>query len=167
MKKSFSLLSRVLAVSVAVLMTTPVWADKPSWAGNGKEGKSDKSAEKSAKQGGKHDEHHDSEIKLNAYFGSQQRDVAHAYYGEQFRAGKCPPGLAKKNNGCLPPGQAKKWAVGQPLGGLQYYGVPLDLARRLGVPPSGHEYVRVGADILLITIGTGMVIDAIEDLGRM
>ena len=28
--------------------------------------------------------------------------------------GGCPPGLAKKNNGCLPPGQAKKmYRVGQ------------------------------------------------------
>ena len=28
--------------------------------------------------------------------------------------GSCPPGLAKKNNGCLPPGQAKKlYNVGQ------------------------------------------------------
>jgi hypothetical protein len=28
--------------------------------------------------------------------------------------GSCPPGLAKKNNGCLPPGQAKKlYSVGQ------------------------------------------------------
>lgn len=33
------------------------------------------------------------------------------YYGSN-----CPPGLAKKNNGCLPPGQAKaRWAVGQRL----------------------------------------------------
>ena len=29
-------------------------------------------------------------------------------------AGGCPPGLAKKNNGCMPPGQAKK-LIGQPL----------------------------------------------------
>ena len=30
--------------------------------------------------------------------------------------GHCPPGLAKKNNGCLPPGQAKKlFNVGQRL----------------------------------------------------
>ncbi len=36
--------------------------------------------------------------------------------GERYRAsyGGCPPGLAKKNNGCLPPGQAKK-LVGQAL----------------------------------------------------
>ena len=27
----------------------------------------------------------------------------------------CPPGLAKKHNGCLPPGQARKWAQGSRL----------------------------------------------------
>lgn len=33
------------------------------------------------------------------------------YYGSN-----CPPGLAKKNNGCLPPGQARqRWKVGQRL----------------------------------------------------
>ena len=34
----------------------------------------------------------------------------HGGYG----VGGCPPGLAKKNNGCLPPGQAKKlYNIGQ------------------------------------------------------
>jgi hypothetical protein len=32
--------------------------------------------------------------------------------------------------------------------------------------PSGHKYVRVASDILLIAIGSSMVVDAIEDLGR-
>jgi hypothetical protein len=27
--------------------------------------------------------------------------------------GRCPPGLAKKHNGCMPPGQARKLARGQ------------------------------------------------------
>jgi Ni/Co efflux regulator RcnB len=36
----------------------------------------------------------------------------------------------------------------------------------LGYPPAGHRYVRVAADILLIAVGTGMVVDAIEDIGR-
>jgi Ni/Co efflux regulator RcnB len=36
----------------------------------------------------------------------------------------------------------------------------------LGVPPSGHRFVRVAADILLIAVGSGMVIDAMGDLGR-
>ena len=36
-------------------------------------------------------------------------------YGGQYGYGQggCPPGLAKKNNGCLPPGQAKKLRIGQ------------------------------------------------------
>jgi len=29
----------------------------------------------------------------------------------------CPPGLAKKNNGCMPPGQAKKWQRGDRISG--------------------------------------------------
>jgi hypothetical protein len=33
----------------------------------------------------------------------------------------CPPGLAKKNNGCLPPGQAAKF-IGQPLLAASRYG---------------------------------------------
>jgi len=36
-----------------------------------------------------------------------------------------------------------------------------------GAPPAGHRYVRVAADILLIAVGTAMVVDAIEDLGKM
>lgn len=145
------------------LLASPAWADKPAWAGNGNgNGKSSSKAEKPGRHEGA-----DLNLSLNAYFGNQHRDIVNGYYNSQFRAGKCPPGLAKKNNGCQPPGQAKKWKVGYPLGGLPYYRLPGDLIRRLGVPPVGHEYVRVGADILLIAIGTGMVIDAIEDLGRM
>jgi Ni/Co efflux regulator RcnB len=34
----------------------------------------------------------------------------------------------------------------------------------LGVPPSGYRYVRVASDILLLAVGTGMVVDALEDL---
>ena len=38
-------------------------------------------------------------------------------FGRQYALGargSCPPGLAKKNNGCMPPGQAKKiYNVGQ------------------------------------------------------
>jgi hypothetical protein len=89
------------------------------------------------------------------------------YYSEQVRAGRCPPGLAKKNNGCLPPGQAKKWRVGQPLPrDLVYYELPSQVVVQLG-PLPGYRYVRVASDILLIAVGTGLVVDAIEDLGRM
>ena len=72
----------------------------------------------------------------------------------------------KKNNGCLPPGQAKKYAIGQPLPrDIVYYPVPAAVVVQLGAPPAGHKYVRVATDILLIAIGTSMVVDAIQDLG--
>ncbi len=89
------------------------------------------------------------------------------YYGERFRAGRCPPGLAKKHNGCMPPGQARKWQVGHRLpSDVIYYEVPRQLVVQIGPPPSGYRYVRVASDILLMTIGTGMIVDAIQDLGR-
>ena len=48
-----------------------------------------------------------------------------AEWGDVGRHG-CPPGLAKKHNGCLPPGQAKaRWRVGQRLpAAYQNYDVP-------------------------------------------
>lgn len=101
-------------------------------------------------------------------FGDNQRRAVRDYYGPLMRIGHCPPGLAKKNNGCLPPGQAKAWRIGQPLpGGVVVYPLPRDLEVRMGTPPAGYKYVRVAADILLIAIGTSMVIDAIEDLARL
>ena len=38
----------------------------------------------------------------------RDRNVVRTYYRTEYAAGRCPPGLAKKNNGCLPPGQAKR-----------------------------------------------------------
>lgn len=107
-------------------------------------------------------------VHLGAYFSAQQRQVVHQDHARMIRSGHCPPGLAKKGNGCMPPGQAKKpYSIGQRLPpDVVYYELPPALAVRLGAPPAGHRFVRVAADILLIAIGTGMVIDAIEDLGR-
>jgi Ni/Co efflux regulator RcnB len=68
----------------------------------------------------------------------------------------------------MPPGQAKKWRVGRPLPrDVIFYDLPPALVVQLGRPPAGHRYVRVAADILMIAVGTGMVIDAIQDLDRM
>ena len=43
--------------------------------------------------------------------------------GDRYGSNSCPPGLAKKNNGCLPPGQAKRtFAQGQRIpNGYDYY----------------------------------------------
>ena len=105
--------------------------------------------------------------RAGAYFTERHREVVRSYYGDRYRAGHCPPGLAKKHNGCMPPGQAKKWRVGYPLPrDVRYYDAPGDIVLRFGMPPEGHRYVRVAADILLIAVGTGMVVDALEDLNR-
>lgn len=100
-------------------------------------------------------------------FTASERRAVDDYFGQQFRAGKCPPGLAKKGKGCVPPGQARKWRKGQPLPrDVSTYPLPHDLLVRLPAPPIGQEYVRVANDILMIATGTSMVIDAIQDIGR-
>ncbi|MBY0339584.1 MAG: RcnB family protein [Rhodocyclaceae bacterium] len=168
----------LLALSLS-LATAPAFADKPDWAGGGKHDKAGhddhgKGHKGGKKHGGNDDGHggrhggSDVNISIGAYFGGTQRSVVHDYYGAQFRAGHCPRGLAKKNNGCMPPGQAKQWRLGARLPhDLTYHAVPGALVTRLGPPPAGHKYVRVASDILLIAIGTSMVVDAIEDLGGL
>lgn len=113
----------------------------------------------------RHEEYRDAgSTRIAIHIGDHERVIVRDYYTVH----RCPPGLRKKHNGCMPPGQAKQWVVGRPLPrDVIYHDLPYDLSVELGVPPSGHRYVRVAADILLIAVGTGMVVDAIEDLGRM
>ncbi len=99
------------------------------------------------------------------YFTDDHRDYIQKNYVNRYHKRHCPPGLAKKKNGCLPPGQAKKWTMGKPLPRqVIFYDLPRDVRDHLGPPPPHHRFIRVAQDILLITVGTGMVIDAIEDL---
>ena len=106
-------------------------------------------------------------MKASQYFSEKSRINIHNYYGDRFGSGHCPPGLAKKGNGCLPPGQAKKWTIGHPLPrDVVFYDLAPEILVQLGPAPSRHRYVRVAADILMIAVGTGMVVDAVEDIGR-
>jgi len=67
-----------------------------------------------------------------------------------YGAGGCPPGLAKKHNGCLPPGQAKKlYRTGQrfPLNygnRWSYNQVPYDLRQQYGFDPNDRYYYGDG-----------------------
>jgi len=168
----------ILQVSLAlalvfsgILAMSPALAEKPSWAG-------DKGAEKhkemrEEQKGGKgHDQRVPSGdsghgVKRSEHFSEQNRISIHEYYAGQFRSGHCPPGLAKKGNGCMPPGQAKKWKIGRPLPReLVFHDLPPEVLVQLGPAPSRHRFVRVAQDILLIAVGTGMVVDAIDDIGR-
>ena len=161
----------------------PAMAEKPSWAGNDKGGKNDRGDQrddrKDDRKGDRKDDRRDDDRNSRRdndrhadgdrrHFQPQQQVMVREYYTTHYRGRSCPPGLAKKNNGCMPPGQAKKWKVGYPLPReVVYYSVPAPLVIQIGPPPSGHRYVRVAGDILMIAIGTGLVVDAIADLGNM
>jgi len=155
---------------VTKLAAGPALADKPAWNSHGK-------ADKHQRQ---QEQHHDradndrsfhpndaDDFKEHHYFEDRHREIVHDYYAEQFRSGRCPPGLAKKHNGCMPPGQAKKSTIGRPLPrNVVYYDLSPSVVLQMGPPMPGYRYARVGSDILLIAIGTGMVVDAILDLNR-
>ena len=153
------------ALAAAVLLSAgaaPALAEKPDWAGKG--GK-----HKHESQHGRGEARAPRDARVGGFFEERDRQLARAYYGERYGHAKgCPPGLAKKNNGCLPPGQAKKYRLGEPLpAGVVLYPVPQRVMVQLPPAPAGHKYVRVAADILLIAVGTSMVVDAITDLTRL
>jgi hypothetical protein len=152
-------------------------AEKPPWArgGKGKSGDAtyeskggppDKGGPVDDHPGKGKDKHKGKDGDHQKYFTDDKRTVINNYYSGQYKHGKgCPPGLAKKHNGCMPPGQAKKWAVGKPLpADVVYYPLPSSLVVQLGPPPPHHKYVRVAQDILLLATGTGMVVDAVQNL---
>ena len=144
--------------SILVVALAAVLAAGPAWADNEHHGKE----EKGSRGHGTHE-------RVEVRFGDPQHAAVKGWYANQIQTGHCPPGLAKKHNGCLPPGQAKKrWAVGRPLPReVIFYDLPPPLVVELGAPPRGYRYARVANDVLLLAIGTGMVVDAITDLGRM
>ena len=80
----------------------------------------------------------------------------------------CPPGLAKKNNGCLPPGQAKKrYVIGHSLPhGIAIAELPVELSVRIGPAPAGYRYGIIDGDVVKLAVGTMLVVDAIEGLVR-
>lgn len=158
---------RITAIGVALALAAgSAVADRPSWAGGGKhkEGREHHEEREHGVRGGD-GERRNAAVAFS--FGSDDDRIVRDYYGSQVRKGHCPPGLAKKNNGCLPPGQTRKWQRGRPLAkDIRYYELPRDLLIRLPAPPPNYRYVRIAGDILMIAAGTGMVVDAIEDILR-
>ncbi len=129
--------------------------------------KAQKHADKQHDKAQKHAEKRQREnIKQGAYFNDQHRTYARQYYTEQYGNGRnCPPGLAKKNNGCMPPGQAKKWDVGQPIPrGVTVYSVPQPVLVQLPPAPYGYRYARIGNDIVLVQQQNNLIVDIIVNL---
>ena len=80
--------------------------------------------------------------------GSHGKHSSHQMYG--YGTGNCPPGLAKKNAMCMPPGQFKKlYNVGQRYpsnyGNLWSYNqIPLDLRGQYGFNQDSRYYYGDG-----------------------
>ena len=121
-----------------------------------REDKAEKKAEKRQRE----------DIKQGAYFNDQQRTFAREYYTTTYKNGKrCPPGLAKKNNGCLPPGQVRNLAVGQPVPtNVTVYSVAQPVIRMLPPAPVGYRYARIGGDIVLVQQQNNIIVDIIQGL---
>lgn len=138
----------------SMLVFAAALAAGPTWADNEQHGKKEKHSG-------------DDRMNVEVHFGEAQHAAVRGWYEAQIREGHCPPGLAKKHNGCMPPGQAKKrWAIGRPLpSDLIFHDLPPPLLVELGPPLPGYRYARVANDVLLLSIGSGMVVDAITDLG--
>ena len=177
--------AELVLIAIAMLIAGPAMADKPGGGG----GRQDKHPQKEqrqrkekyqqkeqhynrdGRQSGHNERSYDDRDRPSfsggRYFADRHRAAIRDYYTQNYRGGHCPPGLAKKHNGCFPPGQAKKWALGQRLPrDVIFYDLPPEVAYSIGAPPPGYRFVRVASDILMISIGTGLVIDAINDLGR-
>jgi Ni/Co efflux regulator RcnB len=170
----FSLGQRIVALAIA-----SAFIAAPSFAqGQGHGGGKDKHEEKAERKADKHAEKAErkvvkqvqkrqrKDIKHGAYFNDQQRNNIRQYYTRQYGNGRgCPPGLARKNNGCLPPGQARKWDVGQPVPrGVTVYSVPQPVVLQLPAAPYGYRYARIGGDIVLIEVQRNLIVDVIHAL---
>jgi len=182
-------------IFVGIWSTSTAFADKPYWVDNNKKGEAHRQETKSERHNKNRDsdrgKSHRQEVRSegrndnrdfdrgkshkkyekgehrNRYFNEEKHMFIHEYYSNQFRKRHCPPGLVKKGNRCIPRGHAKKWRKGRQLPrDVIFYNLPPRILMQLGSPPPRHRFIRVAQDILLITIGTGMVVDAFEDIGR-
>ncbi|MDP1840975.1 MAG: hypothetical protein Q8N31_08020 [Reyranella sp.] len=162
----------VLVSALCAGLASPAWADNDKNKGKGNDN------DRGQSQGSRSDKGNDNkgndrgtviQTPTRVVVTDRDRTTVYTYYRTEFVRGDCPPGLAKKNNGCLPPGQAKKlWGIGQPLPpNIVYYPLPPPLLLQLTPVPMGYEYVRVDNDIVMLALGTRMVVEAITDLSRL
>ena len=170
--KKISLSSRFIALAItAIFAAGPAFAKGNGHGGDEDHGKGkDKHSEKYEKKHQKHAEKAEKrerkEIAQGAYFNDQQRTYVREYYSTHYGPGrKCPPGLAKKGNACMPPGQVRTWVVGQPVPrNIVIYSVPQPVILQLPPAPYGYRYARIGGDIVLVQQQNNLIVDIIQGL---
>jgi Ni/Co efflux regulator RcnB len=170
----FSSRTRIVTLAIATLLLAgPALAkgnddDGHPGKGNGKHAqKFEQQQQKGeSRDHGKAAKRERKDIQPGTYFNDQQRTVVRQYYVQNYSGGKkCPPGLAKKNNGCMPPGQARNWAVGQPIPrNVTTYAVPQPVILQLPPAPYGYRYTRIGGDIVLVQQQNNLIVDIIQGL---
>ena len=78
---------------------------------------------------------------------SSHNDRNHSW---SYSGQNCPPGLAKKDNGCMPPGLAKRhYNIGQRYSSSygnrwNYSQIPYDMRRHYGLSANDRYYYRDG-----------------------
>ncbi len=101
-------------------------------------------------------------------FGRFDERLAEERFGERRFAERgrgCPPGLAKKNNGCLPPGQARKLGVGDRIPAqLDEYNLPQRYRERYR-DSGDHTYRYEDEQIYRVNRRSGIVEQIISGLG--
>jgi hypothetical protein len=149
----------VVASIVTLALGAPALAEK---GGHGKGGKPGKGASSSqGKGGGNAQGKSASKGKGPGKFESSHRSSIQSYYRDEYASsGNCPPGLAKKDNGCMPPGQARKWNVGSALPrDVHIAPLPPALVGTLSVPAPGYNYGYVDGEVILYGTSDRVVVD--------
>ena len=157
----------IVAVAIAsLLMAGSAIAKKDGDDHNKGDKHSEKQERKADKRAEKAEKREREDIKQGAYFNDQQRAYARQYYSTTYRDGKrCPPGLAKKNNGCMPPGQVQDLVIGQPIPtNVRVYQVAQPVIQKLPPAPVGYRYERIGGDIVLVQQQNNIIVDVIKGL---
>ena len=109
----------------------------------------------------------DKDVARHPRFENDRKQLIVDFYKKESQHNRCPPGLAKKNNGCNPPGKVKQWQEGRNLpSDVNYSRVPDEVLKLLGQPQHGYHYGMLDSDILLLMDVSELVIDAITDLDQ-
>ena len=137
----------LVAALLATMALSPAFADK---GGHGKGGGKHDRVERVERH---HDRHDGDRHERRGRDGRFDRDDRVVILDRHHHGRSCPPGLAKKNNGCMPPGQAKKAnrvIIGEALPPGAVFTVPRRTLSTLPPPPLGYRYAVVNNQVVLV-----------------